>query len=33
MQTLTTVIQWSAVAFAAYFAISTVLIGNTAFFA
>lgn len=30
MQTLTTVIQWSAVAFVAYIALSTVFIGNIA---
>lgn len=33
MQTLTTVIQWSAVAFVAYIAVSAVLIGNTGMFA
>jgi len=33
MQTLTTVVQWSAIAFAAYMAVSTVLIGTPGFFA
>jgi hypothetical protein len=33
MQTLTTVVQWSAVVLAAYMAVSTVLIGTPGFFA
>jgi hypothetical protein len=33
MQTLTTVIQWSAVAFVAYIAVSTVLLGSAGVFA
>jgi hypothetical protein len=33
MQTLTTLIQWSAIAFVAYIGISTALVGAPGFFA
>jgi hypothetical protein len=33
MQTLTTVVQWSAIAFVAYIGITTVMIGSTGIFA
>ncbi len=33
MQTLTTIIQWSALTFAAYMAVSTLLIGTPGIFA